>query len=87
MGFSIISLWKLIILGRANFDPGGLIDRIYVGNCLTLLHVHNLHISCGPHGFRKKIFKGFFFLYKSMETLDPLGEACLEPWVLMSGFM
>ena len=44
--------------GWVSLDPRGLIDRIYIGNHYTLLFTK--HISCGPHGFRDKIFKVFF---------------------------
>ena len=60
----------------ANLDSRGLIDRIYVGDHLTLLQT--IHIRCGPYDFRE-----FFFLslslYKSMRAIDPCGKASLDP--------
>ena len=39
--------------GGGNFDPRGMVGRIYVGGHQTLLHTK--YISCGPRGFREDI--------------------------------
>ena len=45
--FSIYSKWK-IMTHRVwtNFDPRGMVGRIYVGDHWTLLYIK--YISCGP---------------------------------------
>ena len=51
-------------LGVANLDPRGMVDRIYVGDHLTLLHTKS--ISSQPHGFREEDFRRFFSYYNSI---------------------
>ena len=46
-------------LGAANLDSKGMVDRIYVGDRLTLLHTK--YVSRGPHGFREEFF--FFIVF------------------------
>ena len=53
----------------ANFDPRGLIGRIYVGDHYILLHTK--YISSGPHGFREEDFLSVSH-YKSMGANDPM---------------
>ena len=62
--FPIISLRDS--LGRGQFDPRGLIGRIYVGDHYTLLHTK--YISCGPHGFGEEDFLSFSN-YKAMGAI------------------
>ena len=62
--------------GMACLSPRGLIDRIYVGDHLPLLHTK--YVNCGPHGFREEDFLSFIH-YKSMGANDPRGMACLSP--------
>ena len=38
--------------GMVNLEPRGMIDRIYVGDHLTLLHTK--YLSSGPYGFREE---------------------------------
>ena len=56
--FLIFSHYKSMgandLRGMASLNPRGLIDRIYVGHHLTLLHTK--YISSGPHGFREEDF-------------------------------
>ena len=61
-------------LGVANLDPGGMVDRIYVGDHQTLLHTKSF-VTSGPHAFREEDFS----LYKSMRANDPCGMASLDP--------
>ena len=44
----------------ANFDPKGMIGRIYVGYYLTLLHTK--YTGLRPCGFREEIFFMLFIL-------------------------
>ena len=41
--------------GVASLDHRGMIDRIYVGDCQTLLHTKSV-VSSGPHAFRDEDF-------------------------------
>ena len=47
-----------ITLDCSQLELRDLIGRIYVGDNKTLLHTK--YISCGPHGFREKIFLKVF---------------------------
>ena len=40
--------------GVINFDPRGMVVRIYVDDHLTLLHTK--YLSSGPYGFREEDF-------------------------------
>ena len=40
--------------GVANLDLRGMVGRIYVGDCLTLLHTK--YLSFEPYGFREEDF-------------------------------
>ena len=40
--------------GVANFDPEGMVGRIYVGDHFMLLHT--TYLSSVPHGFREEDF-------------------------------
>ena len=60
----------------ASLGSRGLIDRIYVGDHLTLSHTK--YVRRGPHGFREEDFLSFSH-YKSMEANDPRGVASLGP--------
>ena len=40
--------------GVASFDPRGMVDRIYVGDHLSLLHTK--YLSSGPYGFIEEDF-------------------------------
>ena len=44
--------------GVANLYPRGMVDRIYVGDHLTLLYTK--YLSSGPYVSEKKIFLEFF---------------------------
>ena len=53
--FPILSQWELMSpIGLATLDPRGMVDRIYVGDHLTLLHTK--YLSSGPYIFRKEDF-------------------------------
>ena len=57
--FPIISLWRpMTPRGVANFDPRGMIGRIYEGYHYTLLH--SKFIGFRPCGFRDEDFFIFF---------------------------
>ena len=43
--------------GVANFDPRGMVGRIYVGDHLTLLHTK--YLSSRPYGFIEEDFEVF----------------------------
>ena len=50
--------------GVANFDPRGMVRRIYEGDHLTLLNPK--YLSSGPHGFREEEFLSFpHYVYES----------------------
>ena len=52
--------------GVANFDPSGLIGRIYVGDRKTFLYAeYKLLASC----FQRRFFKGFFPIIRQRELL------------------
>ena len=40
--------------GVANFDPRGMVGRIYVADHFMLLHT--TYLSSAPHGFREEDF-------------------------------
>ena len=63
----------------ANFDPRGMVGRIYVGGHFTLLHTK--YLSYGLYGFREEVFflSFFFFHYKSMGAKEPRGLTNLAP--------
>ena len=68
--------------GGANLDASSLIGRIYVGDHKTLLHTK--YISYGLMVSEKILKVVFFSIIQSMETLDPLGWASLDPRGLIS---
>ena len=43
--------------GMINFDPRGMVVRIYVDDHLTLIHTE--YLSSGPYGFREEDFEDF----------------------------
>ena len=47
--------------GVANFDPRGMVGRIYVDDHFTLLCT--TYLSPVPHGFTEEVFEAFFPLY------------------------
>ena len=57
-----------------------MVDRIYVGDHLTLLHAKIL--SSEPYGFSEEDFWCFSH-YKSMEANEPQGVANLDPRVMV----
>ena len=61
--------------GMANFDPRGMVGRIYEGDYLTLLNTK--YLSSGPHGFREEDWASWF--QRRFFKFFPL---CL--WELMS---
>ena len=63
-------------MSMANFNPRGMVGRIYVGNQKTLLHTN--HLSYGPHGFREEDFLSFSH-YKSMEAICCHGNQSFNP--------
>ena len=47
--------------GKANFDPRGMVGRIYVDGHFTLLHTK--YLSYGLYAFREEHFWSFFFFH------------------------
>ena len=54
-----------------NFNPRGIVGRIYEVNNYALLHTK--YRRCGLHGFTLIFFLEVFQHYKSMEANDPQG--------------
>ena len=61
--------------GVAKLDPGVWLAGFMQGPSYI---AHAKYISCGPNGYREDFFKSFFF-HKSIETLESLGGASLDP--------
>ena len=61
--------------GMANLDPRGMIDRIYVGDHLMLLHTK--YLTSGSYGFREDFLS--FSPYKSMGANELRGVTNLDP--------
>ena len=62
--------------GVVNFDPKGMVGRIYVGDHLMLLHTK--YLSSRPYGFREEDFWNFSH-HKSMGDNEHRGVANLDP--------
>ena len=60
-----------------NFNPRGIVGRIYEVNNYALLHTK--YRRCGLHGFTLIFFLEVFQHYKSMEANDPQGIVNLDP--------
>ena len=54
----------------ANMDSRGIAGTIYVKDHQTLLYTK--HISCGPHGYKKRFFKVFPII--CLRVIDPQGR-------------
>ena len=70
--------------GMANYNPRGMVGRIYVGDHLTLLHTK--YLSSGPYGFREEDFLSNS-RYKSMEANEPGAWPIWTLGVWLPGFM
>ena len=44
--------------GIANKDRRDMVGKIYIGDCLTLLHTK--YLSSGPYGFKEEVFFKYF---------------------------
>ena len=56
--------------GMANFDPSGMVSRIYVGDDIL-----NIQAVGRPNGFKEGAFSSFASIIQSIEPLNPWGGA------------